>query len=80
MLTDHPEDAVLSGLLARGRDDQYEPLAAGPVGGVNFDLVRIVNRPTAPGGGFPRFVGGQAAAADFLGRNPHAIGVCDATE
>jgi hypothetical protein len=79
-LTGHADDALLDGLLARGRDDQYEPLAAGPVGGVNFDLVRIVNRPSLPGGGFPTFAGGQAAAADFLGRNPNAIGVCDQAE
>ena len=45
-------DARLSGILTRGRDAQYQPLLADPAGTVNADLVRIVNRPTAPNNGF----------------------------
>jgi hypothetical protein len=63
----------LHGLLARGLDDQYEPLAADPSGTINFQLVQIVNRPSPPGGGFPAFTAGQEAAAAALGRD---IGVC----
>ncbi len=76
-LTGLAADGKLHGLLARGRDDQYEPLVADPAGTVNFDLVKIVNRPSPPDGGFPAFTGGQAAAATFLGRDPDVIGVCD---
>ena len=76
-LTGRAGDGKLHGLLARGRDDQYMPLIADPTGTVNFDLVRIVNRPSQPGGGFPAFTGGEAAAATFLGRDPDIIGVCD---
>ncbi len=78
-LTGVSTDGKLHGLLARGRDDQYEPMIADPSGTVNFDLVRIVNRPSQPGGGFPAFTGGEAAAATFLGRDPDIIGVCDPT-
>ncbi len=76
-LTGRATDGKLHGLLARGRDDQYMPLIADSTGTVNFDLVRIVNRPSQPGGGFPAFTGGEAAAATFLGRDPDIIGVCD---
>lgn len=76
-LTGQAGDGKLHGLLGRGRDDQYEPLLADPTGAVNFDLVKIVNRPSPSGGGFPVFTGGQAAAASFLGRDPDIIGVCD---
>jgi hypothetical protein len=76
-LTGRAADGKLAGLLGRDRDSQYEPLAADPSGTVNFDLVRIVNGPSAPGGGFPEFTPAQAAAAAFLGRDVHVIGVCD---
>ncbi len=76
-LTNHPGDGRLDGLLGRARDDQYEPLAADPSGTINFDLVRIVNRPSPPGGGFPVLTPGETAAATFLGRDPDIIGVCD---
>jgi hypothetical protein len=75
-LTGVKTDGTLQGMLARGRDDQYLPVMAGPAGSINFDLVDIVNRPTAPDGGFPPFTGGQAAAAEFLGRDPDIMGVC----
>lgn len=52
-------------------------MVAGPRGAVNFDLVKIVNRPAAANGGFPVFTTGEAAAASFLGRDPDIIGVCD---
>ena len=68
-LTGKPLDGTLHGLLARARDDQYLPLLADPTGGINFDLVNIVNRPTAPNGGFPVWTEAEAAAADFYGRN-----------
>jgi hypothetical protein len=61
-------DGRLHGLLARAHDNQYLPLLADPTGSINFDLVNIVNRQTAPGGGFPRYTGGEASAEDFLGR------------
>ncbi len=76
-LTGHAADGKLHGLLVRGRDAQYEPPIADAAGTVNFDLVSIVNRPSAAGGGFPAFTPGQAAAATFLGRDPDIIGVCD---
>jgi hypothetical protein len=76
-LTGNAADGRLHGLFGRGRDDQYEPLIADPTGTVNFDLVRIVNRPSPPGGGFPAFSPGESAAETFLGRDPDIIGVCD---
>ena len=69
-------DARLSGILTRGRDAQYQPVLADPTGTVNADLVRIVNRPTAPNNGFKAFKDAEAAAADYLGRNRNALGVC----
>lgn len=75
-LTGNAKDGRLQGLLARGRDAQYQSLIADPLGSVNFDLVRIVNRPTAADGGFPKFTDGEAAAATALGRNPDVLGVC----
>jgi hypothetical protein len=77
-LTGRATDGRLHGLIARGRDAQYEPLMADPLGTVNFDLVRILNRPSLPDGGFPKFEGGQANAANFLGRDKDIVGVCDA--
>jgi len=83
--TDPKTEGTLHGLLARGRDDQYLPLLADPAGSINFDLVNIVNRPTAPGGGFPAFdTAGEAAGAQFLARvpkdpgpdHPIIMGVC----
>jgi hypothetical protein len=79
-LTGRAADGRLQGLLARGRDGQYEPLIADPAGTVNFDLVSIVNRAPAPDGGFPAFTPGQGAAASFLGRDPDIIGVCVRTD
>ena len=76
-LTDRKVDGKLHGLIARGRDTRYQPLIADGGGTVNFDLVKIVNRPTAPGGGFAAFTPGEAAAAKFLGRDPDVIGVCE---
>ena len=76
-LTGRAGDGVLHGLLARGRDYQYQPLLADPAGTVNFDLVNIVNRPSPADGGFPSFTAGEQAAATFLGRDPDIIGVCD---
>jgi hypothetical protein len=76
-LTGRAPDGRLHGLLGRGRDDQYEPLMADPNGTVNFDLVRIVNRPSPAGGGFPPLPPGEAAAMSFLGRDPDVMGVCD---
>jgi hypothetical protein len=76
-LTGHRADGRLHGLLGRDRFDLYAPLMADPAGTVNFDLVRIVNRPSVPGGGFPAFSDGEAAAATYLGRNSDIIGVCD---
>ncbi|MET0684175.1 MAG: hypothetical protein ABW060_02615 [Solirubrobacteraceae bacterium] len=74
-------DARLSGILSRGRDARYEPLLADPAGTVNADLVRILNRPTAPNNGYPEWeTPGEAAAADFLGRADQAIGVCPEDE
>jgi hypothetical protein len=76
-LTGVKGDGKLHGLLGRGRDAYYEPLGADPSGTINFDLVRIINRPSAPGGGFPAFATpGEAAAAAFLGRQSDIIGVC----
>jgi hypothetical protein len=75
-LTGRDGDGKLHGLIARGRDAQYEPLIADPAGTVNFDLVKIVNRPPLPDGGFPPFTPGQAHAAEMLGRDPDVIGVC----
>ena len=75
-LTGRDTDGVVHGMLARARDDQYMPLLSGPVGSINFDLVNIVNRPTAPGGGFPKFDDKQAAAATVLGRDKDVMGVC----
>ena len=48
-------DGRLSGILTRGRDAQYQPLLADPTGTVNAELVRIVNRPTAPNNGFKQW-------------------------
>lgn len=65
-------DGRLRGLLARGRDGQYLPLLADPAGTINFDLVRIVNRPTLTSptpGGFPELSPGEQSAATALGRN-----------
>jgi PKD repeat protein len=76
-LTGKATDGKLHGLLARSRDVQYQPLLADPLGTVNFDLVRIVNRPSAAGGGFRQFSAGEAAAASFLGRDSDVMGVCD---
>ena len=76
-LTGRAGDGVLHGLLARGRDYQYQPLLADPAGTVNFELVNIVNRPSPAGGGFPTFTTGERAAESFLGRDPDIIGVCD---
>lgn len=76
-LTGRLGDGILHGLLARGRDDQYEPLMVDPAGTVNFDLVKIVNRLSPADGGFPSFTTGEQAAASFLGRDPDIIGVCD---
>jgi hypothetical protein len=76
-LTGGAADGRLHGLLARARDVQYQPLLGDPYGTINFDLVNIVNRPTLPDGGFPKFTPGQAAAAAFLGRDPDVLGVCD---
>ncbi|MFZ0385388.1 MAG: hypothetical protein WAL22_06990 [Solirubrobacteraceae bacterium] len=76
-LTGRAGDGILHGLLARGRDYQYEPLMADPAGTVNFELLKIVNRPSPADGGFPSFTPGEAAAASFLGRDPDIIGVCD---
>ena len=76
-LTGRAGDGKLHGLLGRARDNQYEPLAGDPSGTINFDLVQIVNRPSPPGGGFPAFTPGEAAAATFLGRDTDIIGVCD---
>jgi hypothetical protein len=88
-LTGHDGDGKLNGLLMRARGDRYEPLEADPTGGINADLVTIVNRPSPPGGGFPAFAGrscspdrpsemdcGEAKAADVLGRDRDVIGVC----
>jgi hypothetical protein len=70
-LTGEATDGKLRGLLARARDDQYFPMLADPTGGINFDLVRIVNRPTAPDGGFRQFTErGERAAEQFLARAP----------
>jgi hypothetical protein len=76
-LTGYEADGTLHGLLARARDDQYEPVTAGPEGAVNLDLVKIVNRPSPAGGGFPSLSSGEAAAAAFLGRDPDIMGVCE---
>ncbi len=78
-LTGHGGDGKLHGLIARGRDDQYEPFVADPGGAVNFALVRIVNRPSPPGGGFKQFTSGEQAAENFLGSDPNVIGVCPHT-
>jgi hypothetical protein len=66
-------DGVLGGLLGRDRETQYEPLAADPAGTINFALVRIVNRASQPGGGFPAFSPKEAAWAESLGRD---VGIC----
>ena len=76
-LTDRKVDGKLHGLIARGRDSRYQPLIADPGGTVNFDLVKIVNRATAPGGGYQAFTPPEAAAAKLLGRDPDVIGVCE---
>jgi hypothetical protein len=76
-LTGDADAGVLDGVLARGYDDQYEPLITGPAGAINTDLVKIVNRPSPADGGFPTFTAGEAAAATFLGRDPDIIGVCE---
>jgi hypothetical protein len=62
---------TLHGMLARGRDLQYEPIISGPAGprgSINFELVSILNRPTPPGGGFPTYTEGKASAMEYLGR------------
>ena len=71
-------DGKLRGLLARGRDDQYLPLLADPLGSINFGLVSIVNRAPTSISGFPRYTGGRAAAEQFLARSrdPLIMGVC----
>ena len=49
-----------------------------PPGGINFDLVNIVNRAPTSISGFPRYTGGRAAAEQFLARSrdPLIMGVC----
>ena len=54
-LTRGEGDGNLHGLLARGRDDQYQPLIAAPGDSVNAELVELANRPSPPGGGFPQY-------------------------
>ena len=72
-------DGRLSGILTRGRDAEYQPLLADPNGTVNADLVRIVNRPTAPNNGFKEWKSKEeAAAAAYLGRT--VLGVCAEAE
>ena len=68
-LTGKKLDGTLHGMLARARDNQYLPLLADPTGGINFDLVNVVNRQTARNGGFPVWTEAESAAADFFGRN-----------
>ena len=77
-LTGRDTDGKLRGLLARGRDDQYLPLLADPLGSINFGLVSIVNRAPTSISGFPRYTGGRAAAEQFLARSrdPLIMGVC----
>lgn len=79
-LTGLPGDGRLRGLLSRGRDNQYLPLLADPAGTINFGLVNIVNRPTAVNNsGFPYWTPREAAAVNFLARNPNVMGLCTAT-
>jgi hypothetical protein len=76
-LTNLPNDGRLQGLLSRGLDNQYLPLLADPAGTINFDLVNLVNRPTAPNNrGFPYWTPRQEAAVDFLARDPDVMGLC----
>jgi hypothetical protein len=78
-LTGRAGDGKLGGLLARGRDNRYQPSLSDPGGAVNDDLVTIVNRPSPPDGGFPDWpTPGQERAADLFGRDPDLLGVCQA--
>ena len=75
-LTKQAADGTLHGLLARGRDDQYEPMLAESGNALNAELVALANRPSPPDGGFPQYADGQAEAFEFLARDERAMGLC----
>jgi hypothetical protein len=55
----------LVGVLARTHDYTYQPVIAGPAGGINTDLISITNQ--APQA-FPPFTPSQSAAETAIGR------------
>jgi hypothetical protein len=58
------EPGPLAGILTRGRTMAFEPAAAGPLRGINYQMVKLAYQTPEP---FPPFAGAEAKAEAWIG-------------